>query len=546
MDCTQKVKSAIETCHNIDDNGISILSGDTDKVKSYVYSSTRLPEMRGASIILDELNQEKTEKIFRDNSLKAENLLFNKGGSLLALVPTLLGEKIKEEIKSLYLQETHGLASITVVTEPVKIEQLYNEFPKIIKRLSNRIKQEKEQKCLFPVYEVIPYARRCHSCGLRPANIKQIRQEREEYLCKSCQLKKLRGEYRAGEESSGKTRFFNEFIDYITEGNNRDCLRRIFDCCISNARDLAEISDENGYIGVIYADGNEIGSKIESLEKPEHFVEFSEHIFKIIKKSLYSSVADYISPKKVGLDNRCILPIEIVSIGGDDLFIILPANIALQVANRLCENFENEVSKSSTIQLKDATLSVGVIIAKENFPIYYIYDLVDQTLKNAKKKAKSDNEIKTAIDFMVFKSQGGEILDINKYRSQILRLGESIRIQGVYNSFRLTFRPYFKDEFDKLLSFVKRLNQENFSKSKLFNIRESIEMGREYSTLQYLYLISKASETEKFLLRSNFADNFMDRDISFIPWRKIGKTEHGYIEYRTPIVDIIEIFDFVS
>lgn len=50
------IEEAIKVCKEIDAN-ISLLSADTDKINCYVYSSTKLPEMRGASIILDDLNQ---------------------------------------------------------------------------------------------------------------------------------------------------------------------------------------------------------------------------------------------------------------------------------------------------------------------------------------------------------------------------------------------------------------------------------------------------------------------------------------------------------
>jgi len=537
----QEVESAIEACMS-KDGSFSILSADTDKVKSYVYSSTKLPEMRGASIILDRLNQEMTEQIFKNNSLPGSCLLLNKGGSILALVPTSLSTKIQSEIETLYLQETHGLASITVVIEQITKDKFHSEFKSIIRRLSNKLKQEKEQKRLFPVYEVIPYARRCQSCGIRPANVKRkvYGSGDDEYLCKSCEYKRSQGEYKENDINSGKTIFFKEFLDFLSEGDKKRCLKQILNQCLSNARDLGEIGDKDGYIGVIYADGNEIGSKIEKLESPAEFVEFSEKLFRLTKDSLYSALANYISPKKI--DNRFILPFEIISIGGDDLFLILPANIALQVANQLCGSFEKGAADSQMETLKDATLSAGVLIAKDSFPVYYIFDLVNQLLKNAKKKAKSGDAIKTAIDFMVFKSQGGEVSNIGNYRDQILTGNES-KIRGIDHIFELTFRPYFRDDFQKLLYFVKKLNQEKFPKSKLYMIRESLEEGRENSTIQYLYLMTKSLDREKQLLCTEFPALFLNNDFSFVPWKRVDKTNH--LEYKTPIVDILEIFDFI-
>ena len=36
--------------------GLALLSADADKIKEYVFETSKLPEIRGASMILDELN----------------------------------------------------------------------------------------------------------------------------------------------------------------------------------------------------------------------------------------------------------------------------------------------------------------------------------------------------------------------------------------------------------------------------------------------------------------------------------------------------------
>jgi hypothetical protein len=559
MDYAQKVGLAIDACQKIDNASLSVLSADTDKVKSYVYSSTKLPEMRGASIILDELNQEEVKRIIKGYGLPGDCILFNKGGSLLALVPTSLEYEVKSEIEKLYLQRTHGVASITVVTEAIapELNLLRKEFRNITNRLVNKLKLAKEQKRTFPVYEVIAFARRCRSCGIRPANVKLGEGEEAEYLCKSCDNKRSRGEYKQGDASSGKSRFFTRFLESLTEGQKEQMLTlcREHDPQVSSishmscAKDLSEISDEDGYIGVIYADGNEIGAKIEDLDSPESFIEFSEKLYEITESSLYSALSDYIRPDVT--DDRCILPFEIICVGGDDVFLILPANIALQIANRLCEGFEKQAQTCNVNQLKDATLSVGVVIAKDNFPVYYIYDLVDQLLKSAKQKAKSDpKEIKTAIDFMVLKSQGGEVSDIGRYRHRILTAEKGTGRAGrKLEKLEFTLRPYFREDFDKLLWFVKKLNDIGFPKSKLYAMRESLEKGRENSVLQYLYMMSRAPDNEKRLLREDFRHAFLTDGICLAPWGKVDvRQKDGYkcTEYRTPIADIVEIVDFVS
>lgn len=558
MSYADKINAAIEECQKFK-SGISVLSADTDKVKSYVYSSTKLPEMRGASIILDGLNRDEVKEITAQGFKLETGILYNKGGSVLAIVPTSLCCEIKSRIEKIYPSKTDGQATITVVHEEVSEEEIRTDFKTIIKRLSNRLKEAKERKVIFPLREVIPYARLCQSCGIRPVNIKR---EEEIYLCLSCDNKRREGEYRPGEKESGKTLFFNNFLKYLKKHQCEVFAKRILEEYqeleptitsvkemtknADNARDLEDISDENGYIGVIYADGNEIGAIIEEkLKDAETFMKFSDSLYEITEESVFSALATYIYPKPV--EHGIIFPFEIISIGGDDVFMIVPAKIALQVDNRLCKNFKEKAQNSDVHELRGATLSAGVVIAKENFPIYYVYDLVNQLLKSAKKKAKSDLcDIKTAIDFMVLKSQGGEVSNIEGYRDNVLKLPTESS-QNLDQEFKLTFRPYLLKDFKALLDFVVNLNRKDFPKSKLYSIRESLETSMGKSTLFYLYLMAKSKCDEKLILQQGFSKAFLgESDVP--PWKKIEPADdvHKYVEYQTPIVDILDIFDFVD
>ncbi len=106
--------------------GIALLSADTDKIKEYVFESAKLPEIRGASMILDDLNQEWPEKgnyqlldprspsnlreIFLHYGLptrrnkddqQVDSIIYAGGGSLLALVPLNMAEMTSPVIYSI-------------------------------------------------------------------------------------------------------------------------------------------------------------------------------------------------------------------------------------------------------------------------------------------------------------------------------------------------------------------------------------------------------------------------------------------------------------
>jgi len=101
---------------------LCLLMGDTDAIKGYVYETQALPEIRGASQILVEL-EEDIRKLFR-TQLAEECLIYCGGGGFLAIVPAGMAENLKQEIERLYLESTR-VATVTVVAlEPLG----YREF----------------------------------------------------------------------------------------------------------------------------------------------------------------------------------------------------------------------------------------------------------------------------------------------------------------------------------------------------------------------------------------------------------------------------------
>jgi len=101
---------------------LCLFMGDTDAIKGYVYETQALPEIRGASQILVELEEE-VRKLFHDRLVKA-CLIYCGGGGFLALVPASMAEELNQEIERLYLERTR-VATVTVVaSEPLG----YREF----------------------------------------------------------------------------------------------------------------------------------------------------------------------------------------------------------------------------------------------------------------------------------------------------------------------------------------------------------------------------------------------------------------------------------
>jgi hypothetical protein len=117
--------------------GFALLSADTDRTQSYVFQSSRLPEIRGASMQLDTLNHKGIRELLEDTYHLITNdiipdetknkprgcVIYAGGGSLLAIVPPQIADDIVKDIEKLYPEQT-GSATITAVSSPVPLNIL--------------------------------------------------------------------------------------------------------------------------------------------------------------------------------------------------------------------------------------------------------------------------------------------------------------------------------------------------------------------------------------------------------------------------------------
>lgn len=209
------------------------------------------------------------------------------------------------------------------------------------------------------------------------------------------------------------------------------------------ARSLRELGNVyQGFIGYIYADGNNIGGYIQKIKTPQEYKQFSEDIFAATEKSVYFALAKHLKPHQLknltDPDNKhrndsWIHPFEILAIGGDDVMLIVPANKALEIAKTIGEKFEEILAETGRYQpdkssyesekvhrysleaptqnKSSLSMSIGVLITAKDTPVYYAEDLTSQLLKSAKKRAKKlkskDKEkgyLGGTIDFLSMKS----------------------------------------------------------------------------------------------------------------------------------------------
>ena len=163
--------------------------------------------------------------------------------------------------------------------------------------------------------------------------------------------------------------------------------------------------DSRQYVAYLLADGNGMGEAFNACT-PQQASKMSEKVSDITYKALAEASNGLMG---VQARPRAEMPLLPLIMGGDDVFALLPANWALDVACRYAENYqeamtnlwEQEGIKAAIEQNRQAngddkeaiaTLGVAVVICKSSYPYKSAHEFGEALLKQVKDESKALNE----------------------------------------------------------------------------------------------------------------------------------------------------------
>jgi hypothetical protein len=545
--------------------GLAILVADTDRTQDYVFESAKLPEIRGASRQLDDLNAQIAEMV--GQAFDHECVIYTGGGSLLALVPaneTVL-DQLCHEIETLYPKET-GVATITVdwrSIAPQMVLQGYfgGGFGGLVQWAGGWLRRRKEDKLPGPFVEALPHATRCLSCHTRPAD--PYVSFADWPLCKACKEK------RAYKGRRAWFRRFQEFLDRHSKLRDEAYYKGYdrfppFPSIRAEKespprwlpQDMSELGEASrarrGYIGLIHLDGDGFGGLFHQLPTPAHVSQFSKDIEEAALHAVMSALASHLHPVKVRASEArqevdeepapgepvWIHPFEILTIGGDDIWLIVPGDAAIPIAVAISTAFSERVFRPG--EKKPCTLSGGVVIADDHNPVRILRDLAKQLARRAKRARQEVKADVGYIDFHIFKS--ADMLD---RKISTLRRMYPYTLPAGEKSLRLLSRPYSADMLAEMWQQLQamRAHSPPFPTSQMHQIAEALLRGRHESTLFYEY--QRARDTHGHFERLDDALRTVqgDRTRDPKPWRNL---KHDRYSHQTALWDIAEMYEFIS
>ncbi|HFC00054.1 MAG TPA: CRISPR-associated protein, partial [Phaeodactylibacter sp.] len=140
-------------------------------------------------------------------------------------------------------------------------------------------------------------------------------------------------------------------------------------------------NSENSWIAIVHADGNSIGKLVQDI-KPVDFKDFS----KKLQEATEEAAKEAFEALNLKLSEKMRrYPIRPVILGGDDLTVIIRADLALKFTEAYLKAFEKQTNE---ILGQKLTACAGIAYIKQNYPFHYGVDLADALTKEAKKASK--------------------------------------------------------------------------------------------------------------------------------------------------------------
>lgn len=567
-----------------------IMTVETVKIKDFLFSTNKLRIIRGASYLLDYLNQIVVPEILKNNGVKKEDIIYIGAGNAKFFVDSEdIAKKIANEVKKAYKIKAPNskiVASFAETEYKVGGDNSKNKR-KIWEDIDELAKNTATEKSKgFPMMNLdFIGVEKCELCGRNSAQISVENLERDleniGLVIKDGRVKLddflVKNDYLIEDGYSIEIPKLREQIKDLTgtkngTGDNKgiiceECLRKlIFSNRVkdtksekkisfyNNMKDKfntielgTEISDyENGksFIGFMYSDGDGLGDFLKNVsdefkketnnpkveeEYLEFLNKFSETLDKNTKEALIEAIKEIFAEKK---DEKRFG--EFLIVGGDDVCAVFNPELVLELSEKFQRIFEEKMKyyiQGTRAKDSSITSSSGVIIAKSKTPAFQLFEQALKLQKSAKAK-RYEHSAKTGfIDFQVIGSEG--CVDIDSFRDTI-NPKDNLVMERPY-AINIEKNSEVKN-VEKLFTTINELKKIKFPKNKLRYIYELKRKPKK-----------ELDDFEKKMEFINILSKMKDEHINFI--KENYNIDYDYQEfekYFNNIFDIVELYDFVG
>ncbi|QUV93975.1 Cas10/Cmr2 second palm domain-containing protein [Chloracidobacterium aggregatum] len=264
----------------------------------------------------------------------------------------------------------------------------------------------------------------------------------------------------------------------------------------------------NGYLALIHADGNGIGSGAGKTEA-ERAAFF--HRNRVLLRRALQQAIDRHCP------NAGLAPLILLMLGGDDILLVTRAEIALPFVVTLCTALDALQGNETGFKL---TLGIGVVIARHTIPVHRLHEVAEQLTSSAKHRFRgfTQGEKKhSVVDWAVYSTAWVDNPEDVRRRDWLRGNSTDLRV--------LSQRPVnvLGQELDSLQGLVHAAQKLGHApRSQLRYLVDQLPRGRALSALAFAELPTRGKGT---LAQAGVKEL----------WRRAGNA------WITPLLDLVEI-----
>lgn len=422
------------------DGRVKLLKGGSYKIKQYYLETNDLDDIRGASALLGYVEKDVVPGLIKEyikNSFGANEeesaacIIYSGGGNIFCILPQCADESLCMQLENEGRKYLVSANTAYVMIES-SLDKLEKDYKTVMHGLEERLADRKKLKLYNAIAAKSEFfgsgsmqfmggsidlsgvkkseGGLCRLCKTREAKYTVDGKA----VCASCMHKHMTG------RATNRSKYRDLYIKYV--GTEPELCRTVND-----------IDSED--IAVVYGDGNNMGQIIQNITSVPDMMKFSADVKTASEKAVFGA-----------MKANNITRFQIVGLGGDDVFVIVPAAKALKftldvikIYNGLFKNKNAETGQNPF----DSTMSAGICIAKSDTPIRVMLGIAEDRLAEAKEQAKRDNAEGCDTGTLSFSVISDPTSDTESFRNKF----------GATS----TLLPYSTEAAEGILEYVKKL-----------------------------------------------------------------------------------------
>ena len=530
-----------------------LVTVETVKIKDFIFSTNKLKLIRGASYLLDYLNQFEVPKILKNNGVVDEDIIYIGAGNAKFFVNSEeSAKKISEEIKRKYrIEAPNAKVAIAYRETTFNGENSLNseKIWETMDKLAQDIAIEKSKG--FSILNIdLPFIKKCNICGNNPVEVSinslkedikhlNIELNNDEIYKLKGQIEKLSKDGMICEECLRKLIFSNRIKNSDSKigfyGKIRDEFKNDLGFDINIETEIEDYERNKSFIGFMYSDGDGLGDflkhiseKFKKENSEKGYIKFLKEFSSVLDEKTKSSLIKVLKRKNNIFFERKNIVGEFLIVGGDDVCAVFNSDLVLEISNEFQKEFEKEMleyTNKKGINTK-ITSSSGVIIAKSKTPMFHLFEQALDLQKKAKAKRYKNKKMSTGyIDFEVIGSEG--CVNIENFRNKISPSDNQV----LERPYSITQEKEDTKTLDSLIETINKFKRNKFPKTKLryiYNLKRNSDLEEYEKKMEFINILSKMENRHKSLINIDCKDynNFNDEFVN--------------------IFDILELYDFIG